>query len=312
MFVKYDKEYKLGLLDKSPVPESYECFILYQKEQIRKHVIIKPFEQVHVAAVRHGRYNRIMAIDLKSKEISYQKNISMQESEFEASIYVKVECKVKDVEIYFLEEKENEEKIKRDIRKIILSFENKFSIHMCSNFHNYLEKELEEELSKNKGISVCVKEIRVTLDECAKKILDSERNKVAEINVYKNKTDERIEKKKQDERITYKELELLDMFMDKYGEAGLYYKELSEGKISAPEYEALRNQSIKSKLELCKYIADNDLAPMEMIYKQVRENVISNSRTNLTLEEDVIQDKEKIGADNGWILEDSSLSDDEL
>lgn len=71
-FILKDESFGLRLLDKIPVPEDEECFLLYHAGGGRKEsVVINEGDRYSSAEVRHGHYNRKATISLKAQSISH-------------------------------------------------------------------------------------------------------------------------------------------------------------------------------------------------------------------------------------------------
>ncbi|MCI8536327.1 MAG: hypothetical protein HFG68_12355 [Hungatella sp.] len=283
-FIVKDEFFKLGILDRVPVPNDGECFLLYQTGAGKKSsFIIQNGIRYSSAQIRHGRYNRMATISLNSKSMIQKYAISMRDPNFYFDVMIQVSYILQDIQEYFFSEQIDQEDIHQMIRKVIQKHDREWDIQQIWDAENDLENELEQRLRKYESIKFRIMHVEVSPDEIASKMLQSNRNKIVEIHVAKNETDEKIAKNEQTKRIFDSENELkikkiqdMAIMIRNFGSLAPVVQEYFMGNMNGTDLYNYISKSKMDDLNRLNLIVSNDLLPQEEVITKLNEILKDN------------------------------------
>lgn len=278
-FIVNEESFKLGVLDRVPVPDDGECFLLYQMGAGKKaSFVIYNGIRYSSTEIRHKRCNRKATISLGTKSIIHKQRVVMKDRDFYFDVTVQVSYALQDVAEYFFSEQIEEEDIRQVIRKIIRRHDGEWDIQQSWDAQSNLESELSQGLRKYESLKFRIMDIQVLPDEAAAKMLQSNRNKTVGIHVAKNETDEKIAKNEQTGRILdsesglkMKKMQEMAVMMKNFGSLGPIVEEYFKGNMSGTD---LYNYIMKAKtddLSMLNTAVSNDWLSQEEAMAKLNE-----------------------------------------
>lgn len=283
-FVVSVEAFKLGWMEKAPVPKEGECFLLYQSGAgAQSSFLINYGVKYSSAAIRHGHYNQKATISLRQKVFSQDYRVIMKNENFCFNVVIKISYALQDVRTYFFEGKVEEGDIQKTVRKVIRQQDRKWDVLKDIQLQDALENEIEKHLKRYAGIRFRNLEIAVTPEEAAVKMRESNKKKTVGIHVAQNEMDEQIAKNEQAERLVDSEQRLkmkqisdMALLCQNFGNMGPIVAEYLKGNMDGKELYDYIMRSRAEKLGVLQTVVSGDMLTQEETIEKLNE-ILSNS-----------------------------------
>ena len=283
-FIVREEAFKLGWVEKVPVPQEGECFLLYQSGAgAQSSFLINYGVKYSSAEIRHGHYNQKATLSLRQKVFSQDYRVIMKERDFCFIVMVKMLYNIRDVRTYFFEGKMEEGDIQNTVRKVIRQQDRGWNAWEDIELQNTLENDIEKHLKRYEGIRFRNLEVTVTPEEAAVKMRDSNKKKTVEIHVAKNEMDEQIAKNEQAERLVDSEQKLkmkqisdMALLCQNFGNMGPIVAEYLKGNMDGKELYDYIMRSRAEKLGVLQTVVSGDMLTQEETIEKLNE-ILSNS-----------------------------------
>lgn len=283
-FIIVEEDFRLKIGEKVPEPSEGECFLLYQVGAgISNSLIISNGVRYSSAAVRRGHYNKKVILSLQYVDLSQNYKVRIINSDFYFYVNIKIIYQLQDAQKYYFHGQIEENAIIQAIRDCIFAQNKKWDISQEMELQNKLEIQIEKKLKKYEGVKFQIK-IDVTLDEAAKKIMESNLNTKFNIHMSNNSTDEQIAINKNKEKVVESELklqhqkieEMINM-MTQFGILGPIVGEYIQGDLGGTEFYEYMIKSKTNEVNILQAAMNNQMITQREASEQLID-ILKNKR----------------------------------
>lgn len=302
-FIIREEEFRLGILDRLPVPNTGECLLLYQVgARPEDSIIIYQGSKYASAQIRHKKYNRKVTLTLNERFMSQNQKVVMDNSNYYFNISWKISFSLINPQKYFFDERVEEGQIKQVVRDTIKRNDGIWNVQQSYELRDRLEDEIAESLQQFESIKSRVQEIAVIPDANAAKIIQSDREKEVGIHIYKNETEQQISKNEQNQRIVESEYKLKEVkmqemaiFLKNYGALGPIADDYLKGEMTGTDFYNYMMKAKADQLNILTTALESDLLTQKDAYEKISE-ILSDTKIQQTDEKPRIQEVEKESA----------------
>lgn len=202
-FVQKRERFKFGILDQVPTVQNEECILLYQERHGESgSMLIDSIYKPFTSDIRRGKFNMKVTISLRERRYSDAMDLVIADYGFCFRVSIDISYAIKDVrEYYFRDHAESEERVKEDIRRILMENDKRWNLHDGNELERTLRRELEICLQGCHSLKFNNIVIKVTPDEDAARMIKSDKEKDVIIYTDGNKTDAELVRKENEGKI---------------------------------------------------------------------------------------------------------------
>lgn len=284
-FIVKEENFKLGLMERVPIPNDGECFLLYQTGAGEgKSIVINSGGRYSSAEVRHGHYDRKVTLSLAERTFSQDYQIVMADNDFYFHVSISISYILQEAQKYFFQGQMDETDIQQILKSVIRGQDGKWNVQQGWEIRNILEDYIEKKLRQFEGVRFKILELNVEPDEDAVKMIQSNRETTVGIHVAANKTEEQIAMNKQKERIvdsekvlTMKQIEDMAYMMKNFGNLGPIVSDYLQNGMSGVE---LYNYIMKAKTDnmaILNTAVSNDMLTQKEAFEKLKEILNDNA-----------------------------------
>ncbi len=202
-FIQKRERFKFGILDQVPTVQDDECILLYQERHGENgSLLIDSMNRPFTSDIRRGKFNIKVTFSLKEKTYSDAMDLEIADYGFCFQVSIYISYAIKNVrEYYFRDHAESEERVKEKIRKILMENDKRWNLHDGNELERTLRRELEICLQGCHSLKFNNIVIKVSPDEDAARMINSDKEKDVSIYMHGNETDAELAKKENEGRI---------------------------------------------------------------------------------------------------------------
>lgn len=283
-FIVKEEPFKLGILEKVPLPQVNECFLLYQAGAGESNSFVISHGAVYsTTQVRHGRYNKKVTLSLNEKTLKQNYQVSMKDQDFHFNVQVEVSYFLQDVRAYFFQGQMEEDDVQHVIKEAVRMQDGIWDVQQTLNVRNNLEDKIEQDLRRFTGIRFKTPKVDVAPDEMAEKIINSNRDKTVEIHQFKNETDKEIAYNEQGGRIAdskkelkAKKIEDLANMVQKFGGMAPIIEEYFKDNINGEELYEYISRAKNDKMNLLHSAVSSDMLSDKEVVEKLNDILGTN------------------------------------
>lgn len=283
-FIIREESFKLGILEKVPLPQVNECFLLYQVGTGENNsFVISHGATYSTTQVRHGHYNKKVTLSLNEKTLQQNYQVAMKDQDFHFNVKVEVSYFLQDARAYFFQGQMEDDDVKRVIKEAVRMQDGIWDVQQTLNVRNDLEDKIEQKLKRFTGIKFKTPKVDVAPDEMAEKIIDSNRDKTVEIHQNKNEADKEIAYNEQGGRIAdskkelkEKQIEDLANMVQNFGSMAPIMEEYFNGNINGTELYEYISRAKNDKMNLLHTAVSNDMLSDKEIVEKLNDILGTN------------------------------------
>lgn len=270
-FILKQESFSLKILERVPIPQAGECFLLYKEGAGKEEsMVINSGGKYSSTEIRHRRYNKKATISLEERDVLVQNfEISMKDEPFRFRVNVHISCVLQDVREYFFAERLSEQDIRRILRNAVSENSDTWEMRECLKAQNAIEESIERKFGRYSYFRFKIKELKVTPDGGASKIIESETNAVVTKKTKQKETEAEIVCVEEDFKLQQAKLKSMAANMKQFGILGPVVSEYVDGKLTGTE---LYNRMMKARvdeLSLLKTIMGDDSLTQEQFIDRV-------------------------------------------
>lgn len=176
-----------------------------------------------------------------------------------------------------------EEDILHTVRDIIRTHDARWDVRQGWEIQNALETAIEQSLKRYEGVKFRVKELTVTPDEKASRMLQSNRDKVVEIHVAENETDQQLAFNEQSKRLAESERELklkqmeeMAFMMKHFGNLGPIVNEYLKQNVNGMQLYEYIMKGKTDEMSMLNTALSNDIISQEEAFEKLTEILKNN------------------------------------
>lgn len=306
-FILKQEPFSLKILERVPVPQTGECFLLYKEGAGKdESIVINSGGKYSSAEIRHGHYNQKVTISLKEQNVMVQNlRIAMKDEPFCFRVNVHIGCVLQDIKEYFFSERLDEQDIRRILRTVINENSGVWEMREGLKAQNAIEESVERKFGRYSYIRFKIRELMVVPDESAAKIIESEANAVVTKQTKRKKTEAEIVCVEEDYKLQQAKMKGMAANMKHFGIFGPVVSEYIDGKLTGTE---LYDRMMKARIDeigLLKTTMGEDSLTHEQFSARV-EQILSG--TNYIQSDD----KPQLAKKNDTMIEEHYSEEDSL
>ncbi len=311
-----EEDFKLGLLDRVPVPNPGECFLLYQEGAGESNsMIISSGGKYSAVGIIHKHYNKKIVISLQSQKVQHKQYVSMNDKGFYFEVTVCITYKIRDVRRYFFGTQVNGDDLTNMIKDILYGEDGKWDIDKWYMFQQVVENELNKVFKRCDGVDIRIDSVKVELDDVLKKMQESDRDTQVKLHVGKNETIVKQQESENQHKIKMQRTKEFQDLTQAFGELAPIVGKYIDGEMDPErfyayieEFKEKQKNSIKeaflddiisqeeADLGMRKIIGENIMQIDQRTDRQTREidriSEANNKKEEAVMDEDVVIDEE--------------------
>lgn len=278
-----DGVFQHKILDKMPIPEEGQCYLLYRKdmkkdksEWMDNSLVLESGMRCSSAVVRHEGYNQKVVLSYETNTIKITYNLFMKEREYKSKVEVELSYQLSDARKYYFLEKVEPEDISYNLKRAISRYDGYWNIYHTIEMQREMEREVEDSLRNYKGLSFRILNINVIPDEAVRHM--HEIKKSTDIDMYdaENNANKKMNQNDWATKTLYSDFQVEQLKKQIIGESFNKFGTL------APIIDAYTKQEITGE-QLHQYIIAEREREMNMTKNAYKDDLISHETVDINM-----------------------------